>query len=563
MNQSRPQPRFHSRAVFCFAALLLSLSLLLGCGVIDVIGGGLVPESATEADLRGQGLTPEQLKALANSTQLVRLDIRDNPVTLGDFTALSAALPGCEILWSVPIGDVTFSSDATELTLPAVDGASLELLKYFPNLTRVDATACSCYDELVAVSQSMPDCAFLWNVNLAGRAVSSGETTLDLSGASVTAAELTAALPYLPALTGVDLHDTGLDGNALSELITAFPNIRFEGDLDICGVMVDLAATDLDLTAATDYDLEAIIARLAFFPDAQTVDVSGLSTSPEDILRLREAYPDIAFAYDAELAGVTLSTKDTEVDLTGQSIGDLSAFAAQLEQLPALQRVNMVDCGLSDEQMAALSVQFPNIKFIWYVTVGRWQVRTDAPAFSTGNEHSTETVRYLKSGVTNLTTEDIAPLKYCTELVALDLGHKRRIKDISIVENMPKLRFLIVAMEGITDISPIAACTELEYLETFQNNLTDLSPLLSLKKLTHLNCSTNAIGSIDVLEQMTQLQRLWCIRCGLDKAQLAQLQESLPDCVINATGTHSTSNGWRNNDLYKEMQGLFGLPVLE
>ncbi len=564
MNQRHPQPRFPLSTIVLLCACLLCFGFFAGCGVIDAIGGNsLVPQSETQADLRGQNLTSDQLESLKGSTQLLHLDIRDNPVSVQDFRSLSAALPGCEILWSVPIGDATFSSDQTELTLPTADGDSLALLQYFPNLTTVDATACTCTDELLAASQSMPDCTFLWNVLLAGRTISNQETTLDLSGTNVTATDLTAALPYLPKLTGVDLHDTNLDGASLSTLITTFPNLRFEADLDVFGVKVDLAATSLDLTGATDFETDTLMELLPFFPDAETVDISGLSTSMEDIGRLSEAYPNIAFSYDTELAGVSLSTNDAEVDLSGQSIDDLTAFATALQGLPALKRVNMVDCGLSDEQMGALCQQFPDIKFIWYVTVGRWQVRTDAVAFSTGNERSTETVRYLKSGVTNLTTEDIAPLQYCTDLVALDIGHKRRIKDLSVITNMPKLRFLIVAMQGITDISPIASCTELEYLETFQNNLTDLSPLLSLKKLTHLNCSTNAIGSIDVLSQMTQLQRLWCIRCGLDKAQIAQLQETLPNCVINTSGSHSTSNGWRNNDLYVEMQGLFGLPVLD
>ncbi len=550
------------RALF-LSLCLAGLCLLCGCSVIAALGGGLVKESATEADLRGRGLSAGQLEELQQSTQLVRLDIRDNPVTAGQYDALHAALPGCEILWSVPIGDATFDSDSTRLVLPAVDAAEIQMLRYFPNLADVDATGCACYDALLAMSRELPGCAIIWNVQIGGKSVSNAETTLDLSGTGVTAEELGRALSCLPALAGVDLHDTGLDGQTLSKLITDYPNIRFDANLDVCGKLVDLAAATLDLTGAPAYRAETLLEALAFFPDAETVNLTGLAVSLADIEQLSAVYPQLAFLWDFELAGVPVSGADTEIDLSGKSIGDVDAFAAKLKYLPALKKINMCDCGLTDEQMGALCGQFPDIKFVWYVTIGRWQVRTDAQAFSTGNERSTETVKYLKKGVINLTTEDIAPLKYCTDLVALDIGHKRRITDISVVRHLPKLRFLIIAMEGITDISPVASCTELEYLETFQNNLTDLNPLLSLKKLTHLNCSTNAIGGVEVLKQMTQLERLWCIRCELDKAQLAGLQAALPNCVINASGTHSTSNGWRQNDLYREMQALFGLPALE
>ena len=560
MNQSKNALR-----TLCLSLCLFCFSLLCGCSVIAALGGGLVPESATEADLRGKNLSAEQLEELQQSTQLVRLDIRDNPVTAGQYAALHAALPGCEILWSVPIGGAAFDSDSTRLVLPAVDAAEIQMLRYFPNLTDVDATSCTCYDALLAMSRELPACAITWSVPLGGKSVSSAETTLDLSGADVPAEELSRALSYLPALAGVDLHDTGLDGKTLSRLMADHPNIRFEANLAVCGKLVELATTTLDLTQAPAYSAEALLEALAFFPDAETINLTGLAVSLADIERLSAAYPhpQLAFLWDFELAGVPVSGTDTEIDLSGKTIGDVDAFAAMLQYLPALKKINMSDCGLTDEQMEALCGRFPDIKFVWYVTIGRWQVRTDAQAFSTGNERSTDTVRYLKKGVTNLTTEDIAPLKYCTDLVALDIGHKRRITDISVIRNLPKLRFLIIAMEGILDISPVASCTELEYLETFQNNLTDLSPLLSLKKLTHHNCSTNAIGSIEVLKQMTQLERLWCIRCGFDKAQLANLQAALPNCVINASGTHSTSNGWRQNDLYREMQALFGLPALD
>lgn len=574
MNRNPYRTRFPLRLprTRAFLALIIALSMLLsGCALVSEVLGGkpLVPDGATTADLRGVVLDEEAFAELLTCTQLSQLDLRETPETAGRtvtiklYEQLHAALPDCEILWSVPFGDVAFDSTLAEITLPEVDAGAIQAVRYFPNLTRVDASACNCYDALLALAESMPQCTFIWNVSLGGKTVSNQDSTLDLSGTDVTAEQLGAALPYLPKLTGVDLHDTGLSGEKLAALAHSHPNIRFDANLDVCGVSVDTGASTLDLTDTTAFDAQSLLSALPYFTNAESVDLTGLSISSSDMDALQAAYPEIRFLWDIELCGTTVTGSDTELDLSGKTIESAEDFAAKLKHLPNLTKINLCDCNLTDEELGKLSEQFPNIKFIWYVTIGRWQVRTDAEAFSTGNERSTDSVRYLKSGTTNLTTEDIQPLKYCTDLVALDIGHKRRIKDISILTHLPKLRFLIIAMEGFTDLSPIASCTELEYLETFQNFISDISPLLALKKLTHLNCSTNAIGSIDVLKQMTQLQWLWCIRCGLDNAQLSELQTALPDCTINATGTHSTSNGWRKNDLYREMQKLFGLAALE
>ena len=230
----------------------------------------------------------------------------------------------------------------------------------------------------------------------------------------------------------------------------------------------------------------------------------------------------------------------------------------------------MCNCGLSNEQMETLIAAHPNVKFVWLIKVGGWEMRTDVKAFSKGNRKTFDGGAYVGKGKTNFTSEDIAPLKYCTDLIALDLGHGSRITDLSVLQYLPKLRFLIVAMNQITSIEDLKYCPDLEYLEIFQNFIGDWSPLLSLTKLTHLNCSTNYGKDADgkrtfpdytILKQMPQLQRIWIIRSGLDETQLADLRAALPNAVINNVGTHSTSDGWRDNDLYREMQGLFNLPI--
>ena len=71
----------------------------------------------TTLDLRDKGLT--DVSDLLEQTQLTSLDLRGNEITPADFDALKAALPNCEILWSVPLNGARYDSDSAALKLDA------------------------------------------------------------------------------------------------------------------------------------------------------------------------------------------------------------------------------------------------------------------------------------------------------------------------------------------------------------------------------------------------------------------------------------------------------------
>ncbi|NLI52831.1 MAG: leucine-rich repeat domain-containing protein [Clostridiales bacterium] len=491
-----------------FAAIALTclaLAAVSGCAspAADTPAAPAATVSVTQLDKSNAGLADADLAALYPETQLTLLDLRGNDLSPEAVSALQAALPNCEILWSIPLGSSRFDSSSDEITLPADTAAEeLERLKLFPFLTRVDATACAAYDALKAIAAELPNCDIAWNVDVLGQSYPASTTSLDLSGAVVS------------------------DGAALAAALTAFPEL-------------------------------------------QQVDLTGQTLSDETMLALTQALPDTVFLWSIDLFGVTVGSGMTEADISDMPVDDLDALKQKLAFLPNLTQLVMCNCGPSSEEMETLVAAYPAIKFVWMIQVGAWEMRTDVKAFSKGNRTTFDGGRFV-GGKTNFTTEDIEPLKYCTDLIALDLGHGNRITDLDVLQYLPKLRFLIVAMNRLTDIEDLKYCPDLEYLEIFQNYISDWTPLLSLTKLTHLNCSTNygkgdgggrVYPDYTVLKQMTQLQRVWVIHCNLSGSQMDDLRAALPNAVINSVGTHSTSNGWRDNDLYREMQGLFNLPI--
>jgi hypothetical protein len=70
--------------------------------------------------------------------QLKTLDMRAVSVDAATVDALQAKLPGCTMIWNVPLGAGTFDSSSRELALSQDCAAKdLAMLRYFPSLTHV------------------------------------------------------------------------------------------------------------------------------------------------------------------------------------------------------------------------------------------------------------------------------------------------------------------------------------------------------------------------------------------------------------------------------------------
>ena len=144
------------------------------------------------------------------------------------------------------------------------------------------------------------------------------------------------------------------------------------------------------------------------------------------------------------------------------------------------------------------------------------------------------------------------------DLECLDLGHMR-MTDISFLQYMPKLRFLILADVVCEDFSYLADLTELVYIELFRSYFDDVELLLNLKKLEDLNIGWTSLKNPEVLKEMTWLKRLWTNMNGMTRAELADLKASMPDTYVYIDSLHPTEGGWRQSDRYYEMRDMLGM----
>ena len=230
------------------------------------------------------------------------------------------------------------------------------------------------------------------------------------------------------------------------------------------------------------------------------------------------------------------------------------AFCDFLSLLPELEHVEMFASPVNAEQIAELERRFPGVTFDWTIQLANHQVRTDAEVFST--LHYDHEKRH--------TEEDFALLRYCPNLLALDIGHNE-IGDLSFLYHLPKLRVLILSDDRIScDITPIGSLTDLLYLEMYKNKITDITPLTSLKRLRHLNLDFNLIQDLLPLKALTSLEHLWIgyansskLADPVDREVARELQEALPNTRVNATVKTNDGGGWLDFRDHKRVKAMF------
>ena len=135
------------------------------------------------------------------------------------------------------------------------------------------------------------------------------------------------------------------------------------------------------------------------------------------------------------------------------------------------------------------------------------QESRDAPDYITirGEQFSTILTELDLSGM-GLTDEDIAPLRYMTNLHTLNLGEtqfgRNQISNISSLAGLTNLERLILRDNLIFDITPLAGLTNLTWLDLQSNQISDITPLAGLTNLHTLSLDFNQINDWSSVEHI-------------------------------------------------------------
>ena len=523
------RPGGKGRLALIFFVLALALLATAAC-LFTVRVGGRLYVCADVADARGAALSCEEY---------------DEAAARSGFK---------QIRWSVPIGSERYDSFSEILTLSSLPADEIGRLAYFPYLSVVDARGCEDYAALAAAAAEREDIRFLWTVPSSSGAIDGNAETLDAAGLG--AEELEALLPLLPRLKTVDLRASALDAAETDAFAAAHEGLETVFTVPLWGTEIPGDTEELRLDANASGDAGELAAALGRLKRLKKLDLRDCDFTPRQLARVLSVCEGVETDYVIRLCGKIFTADCTEMDLSGVEIDDVSEVEAAAALMPKLKKVVMCDCGIPDAEMDALDLRHEDIRFVWTVYFSIYALRTDATFFCAAD------VPYLNYDAPVLYDYQLYPVRYCRDMIALDLGHMW-IEDLSFLYNMPKLQYLILVGGHFHDITPIGSLQDLKYLEIFQTNPADISPLLNCKKLEQLNMCYCSGFDISPLKEMKQLKRLWY--AGLGPYRGWELQEALPDtqvyCPFNDPDG-STGGGWREDEAYYEMRDVFAMYYL-
>ena len=520
------RPGGKGRLALIFFVLALALLATAAC-LFTVRVGGRLYVCADVADARGAALSCEEY---------------DEAAARSGFK---------QIRWSVPIGSERYDSFSEILTLSSLPADEIGRLAYFPYLSVVDARGCEDYAALAAAAAEREDIRFLWTVPSSSGAIDGNAETLDAAGLG--AEELEALLPLLPRLKTVDLRASALDAAETDAFAAAHEGLETVFTVPLWGTEIPGDTEELRLDANASGDAGELAAALGRLKRLKKLDLRDCDFTPRQLARVLSVCEGVETDYVIRLCGKIFTADCTEMDLSGVEIDDVSEVEAAAALMPKLKKVVMCDCGIPDAEMDALDLRHEDIRFVWTVYFSIYALRTDATFFCAAD------VPYLNYDAPVLYDYQLYPVRYCRDMIALDLGHMW-IEDLSFLYNMPKLQYLILVGGHFRDITPIGSLQDLKYLEIFQTNPADISPLLNCKKLEQLNMCYCSGFDISPLKEMKQLKRLWY--AGLGPYRGWELQEALPDTQVYCPFTDpdgSTGGGWREDEAYYEMRDVFAM----
>ena len=504
--------------------LVALCALLMICAVWmlathHVVGWRLYPKDAAALDLRGQNLS------------------------IANYEKLRKKMPQTLIRWNVPFQGGTVADDTKELTVTTLTEGDLDALDHLPELETVHAESCTDYEMLWWLRQRRPEVQLHYCVNIDGQAFAEDTAALELGG--ITMEELS-LLCYLPDVKSVTV--TG--GDRTENLLPLQDHCR-EWDigffLRMGGQDIPWDIGELEVACVTEEELNF----LAYLPDLERLHLENPEAPAESILALKERYPHLQLTWSVDFGAVTVRSTDdmTEIDLSGAGLDSLEQVKAGMAYFPDAEVVFLGDCDFENEDLARLRNEMrPEYKVVWMVDFnGKLPSRTDIKDFSPGRD-----------GVYRFNNDDAYNLRYCEEIVCMDIGHMT-VRDVDFLAFMPDIEYLILAHTEVQYIDAISNCKKLKFLELDWSCIRDVSPLVGCTGLEDLNIGETWVDATPIFE-MTWLKNLYMIHGN--KAQAWQASQAMPDTRVVASGPVTVGSGWRRLPNYYAMRDYLGVPYM-
>ena len=408
----------------------------------------------------------------------------------------------------------------------------------------------------------------------------------------------------------VDLKSIDLSGSTcyaeILEYQESHPQIQVTYDVSLGKVSIDNATTEITLSPA-DFDYEKLLENLKYLPQVSAIAFPNISLSGDQVIQLREKYPDIKLDYSVELFGDKIDLNLAHLDLSELQESQVSEAAAKIGLLTNLTTVQLSDT-LSMEAVATLQDANPNAKFKYSFTLFGKQLTTsdtsvefknealgnsaeseirkalaildecerfvlddcsidyniladirddfpDGPNlvwrvyFGEDNRYTTLTDDEMMSAVYNVTDDTSYNLRYCNKVKYLDIGHNEYLTDLSFLGYMPDLEIVIASGSAVSKLVGLENCKNLTWLElAYCYKLSDISCLSKCENLQYLNVAYTKVSDISALATLP-LVRFMALEANVSTSDQNIFNSEHPDCISIYSGqTNPYGYGWRYDD---------------
>ena len=533
------------------------------------------PSSVTDPSPAGDASKTQEKETVKNKTEK-KSGAKMRTIAL---MILAAAAGLCAFIFlktHVMIGELfgkheLYASDVTEIDLSGSDYSDYKALSGLKSLETIvltnssisklsDLYGCDNLKRVVLTDRElsanecmefyghMPKTHLICKVNIAGKTYDSEVTQLTAEDVDSETQLQYAALSNLKRL---DLTACEVSDSTFRTLSKALPDCLIIMRTTICGKEY---TTDAETIKFEGTVTKGEVNQIGFFKKLHSIDIRNC-TNPDALSDFLAKNPQIKTVESVQLLGKQFGAEDAVIDLRGNQYTLSQVKAALDEALPkmtSLKKIDMCGCGLSDKEMEKLTAAYPNIKFVWMLHVGRWDIRTDAVMFSALNSDGKEIYDQ----------KDYAPIfKYCTDLRAIDLGHSL-ITDISEMASLKKLRAVILTDNKVKDISAFKEMKDLEFIEmNATNKVTNLEPLRELQNLRFINMwGSVGITDLSPLYHHDKLEIVIFERT-IPREEQKRFISSNPNCQsffkVDSNRV-STNPAWRDNPYRIKLKNTFG-----
>lgn len=402
------------------------------------------------------------------------------------------------------------------------------------------------YAEIAAFREEHPNINISYSVTIDGGTqpmVLTHETTSVILEDAAQAGSLVANADYLQLVSEIHLGDLALTADEIAALQTSFPNAKVQPTyVSILGTSYSFETAELDLSMVTPDQVDGVLEAYKPLTNLKVINLitadGKTNLSVEDALKLQNAYPNVQFNYAFDLFGKHVTTDQSELIYERIYIGDagLEQIRKILPLMYNLTYLKLDDCETTDEAMAQLRADFPNLEVHWRIFYSVFDCMTD---------------NYKLWTIGGLMNKQIGPFEHLRGIKYLDLGHNY-FTHLDFMKNLKDVEVAILAIGKLEDISGIKDCTKLTYLEIFSNRSLDnedMQNLSGLVNMEYLNISNIPLMTdLSFTDNMPKLKKLWCTLSNVPQEEIDRVKALHPDCefVFMSQGD-PTDYGWRTN----------------